>query len=158
GKPRLLLSLLLLEAGRPVSVDRLVAGLWGDEPPATASKVVQGYVSRLRRLLPAGRLERREPGYLLRIEEGEPGLGRVERLRRDGSVAFADGRWRTAVGLFGEALALWRGTVLSDVADELRVPGELARLEELRLAVVEDRIEAELALGGGAQVVAELEA
>ena len=70
GKPRLLLALLALQAGRVVSVERLVDGLWGEQPPETAAKVVLGYVSRLRKLLPPGVLATREPGYVLHLEGG----------------------------------------------------------------------------------------
>ena len=76
GKPRLLLALLLVDAGRVVSLDRLLAGLWGERPPGTAGKVVQGYVSRLRKLLPSGVLETRQPGYLIKLRDDELALRR----------------------------------------------------------------------------------
>jgi DNA-binding SARP family transcriptional activator len=158
GKPRALLGLLLLEAGSVVSVDRIIESLWGSHGPATAPKVVQGYVSRLRKLLPAGALERKGPGYLLAVDPERVDLGRFERLRREGAAALREGRNAVAAATLSEALALWRGPPLADVADELELPGEPARLEEIRVAVVEDRLEAELALGKGAELVAELEA
>jgi predicted ATPase/DNA-binding SARP family transcriptional activator len=157
GKPRVLLALLALEEGRVVSVERLVDGLWGERPPETATKVVLGYVSRLRKLLPPGVLETRDPGYLLQVE-GQLDVRRFERLRADAAAASAEGRSEAAAALLAEALLLWRGPPLVDVADELRLPGELARLEELRLAALEERIAADLALGRGAELVAELEA
>jgi predicted ATPase/DNA-binding SARP family transcriptional activator len=158
GKPRALLAILLLEAGRVVSVDRIVDVLWSERPPATAAKIVQGYVSRLRKLLPAGVLETREPGYVLRVEDNELDLSRFERLRADAAAAADDGRSQAAATLLAEALALWRGRPLADVADELELPGELARLDELRLATLEERIAVDLGLGRESQLVPELEA
>jgi DNA-binding SARP family transcriptional activator/tetratricopeptide (TPR) repeat protein len=158
GQPRALLALLLLETGRVVSVDRLLAALWGDEVPATAAKVVQGYVWRLRKLLPEGLLETREPGYVLRLEDDQLDLYRFERMRREAGVAAAGGRWQAAAEQLTSALALWRGAPLADVADQLRLPGELAALDELRLVTLEERLAAELALGGSGELVAELEA
>src|SRR4051794_10352317 len=116
GKPRALLALLLVERGRVVSADALVDRLWGERPPPTAAKIVQGYVSRLRRLLPPGLLETRTPGYVLRVGEGELDLARFESLRRG---AAARGRGLGAERL-AEALALWRGPALADVRDEPR--------------------------------------
>jgi DNA-binding SARP family transcriptional activator len=158
GKPRLLLALLLLDAGRVVPGDRLIGGLWGDEEPATAAKVVQGYISRLRKLLPDGVLETRDPGYVVILRGDELDLHRFERLRQEAAAAAASGRTQAAKELLVSALKLWRGPPLADVADELRLPGELARLEELRLVTLEDRIETELALGEAGHLVGELEA
>lgn len=158
GKPRALLALLLLEAGRVVSVDRLVDALWGERPPATAAKIVQGYVSRLRKLLPAALLETRAPGYVLHVENDQLDVSRFEQLRSEAAVAADEGRSQAAATLLAEALRLWRGRPLADVADELELPGELARLEELRLATLEERVAADLGLGRESQLVAELEA
>jgi predicted ATPase/DNA-binding SARP family transcriptional activator len=157
GKPRLVLALLALDAGRVVSVERLVEGLWGENPPATAAKIILGYVSRLRKLLPAGVLMTREPGYVLQVGDALD-LSRFERLRRDAEAAASEERWQAVSGLLSDALSLWRGPPLADVANDLRLPGELARLDELRLAALEERIEADLALGRETQLVAELEA
>jgi predicted ATPase/DNA-binding SARP family transcriptional activator len=157
GKPRALLALLALDAGRAVTVDRIVDGLWGEHAPATAPKVVQGYVSRLRKLLPAGTLETRGTGYALRLGE-RIDLVRFEHMRAEARTAAGDGRWEAASRLLAEALGLWRGSPLADVADELWLPGELPRLEELRLATLEDRLDADLELGREGVVVAELEA
>jgi len=156
GKPRLVLAVLALDAGRVVSVERLVDRLWGERPPATAGKIVLGYVSRLRKLLPAGILETREPGYVLHARDALD-LTRFERLREEAGRAAGEERWQAAARLLDEALELWRGPPLDDVADELRAPGELARLVELRLSALEERIDADLALGRETQVVAELE-
>jgi predicted ATPase/DNA-binding SARP family transcriptional activator/class 3 adenylate cyclase len=157
GKPRLLLALLALQAGRVVSVDRLVEGLWGERAPATAAKVVLGYVSRLRKLLPPDVLVTREPGYVLCLED-RLDLNRFEQLRREAAVAADAGRWQAAAALLAEALAIWRGPPLADVADALPATGEPARLDELRLTALEDRIDADLSLGREAQLVPELEA
>src|SRR3954465_4359407 len=87
GKPRALLALLLVERGRVVPADGLVDRLWGERPPPTAAKIVQGYVSRLRRLLPPGLLETRAPGYVLRVGEGQLDLARFESLRREAAAS-----------------------------------------------------------------------
>src|SRR5690348_9518174 len=100
GKQRALLALLLLHANRTVSREQLIDGLWGEDPPEQAVTSIQVYVSRLRKLLPAGALVTRPPGYALQLETGALDLDRLERLR-------ADGRFR-------EALALWRGPALAE--------------------------------------------
>lgn len=157
GKPRLLLALLALDEGRVVPVDRLVDGLWGDDPPATAAKVVLGYVSRLRKVLPPGVLETKRPGYVMRLG-AQLDVRRFETLRGEAASAAADGRRQAAASLLAEALSLWRGPPLADVADELRRPGELSRLEELHLVTLEERIDADLELGREAEIAAELDA
>jgi class 3 adenylate cyclase/DNA-binding SARP family transcriptional activator len=158
GKPRALLGLLGLETGHVVSLDRIVDILWSGRPPTTAPKVVQSYVSRLRKLLPTGVLVTRRPGYLLRLDHGQFDLARFERLRDEAAVESGRGRHRVAVARFGEALALWRGPPLADVADELDLGAELARLDELRMVTWEERFDSELALGRHGVLVAELEA
>jgi DNA-binding SARP family transcriptional activator len=159
GKARALLALLILDAPRVVSVDRLVDRLWGPDPPATAGKIVQGYVSRLRKALPeGGMLETRPPGYRLDVSESQTDLGRFRRLRREADAAAEAGRLQGAVVLLREALALWRGPPLADVAPDLQVGGELAPLAELALAAQEERIELELALGQDARLIGELQA
>jgi len=105
GKPRLLLGLLLLEAGAVVSLDRIVEELWAGQPPATAEKVVQGYVSRLRKLLPTGVLVTRPPGYLLRLDGAQLDLARFERLRQEAGAVFTDGRYEAAAQLLRDG---WR--------------------------------------------------
>jgi DNA-binding SARP family transcriptional activator len=158
GQPRALFGLLLLDAPRVVAIDRLIDGLWGPAPPATAAKVVQGYVSRLRRVLPLGTLATQAPGYVLQVRPRDTDLGRFERLRRDADAAMRDGRIDPGAALLREALALWRGPALADVAPQLWQQGELARLEERRLTTLEALFEAELALGLEAQVIGEVEA
>jgi DNA-binding SARP family transcriptional activator len=153
---RALLARLLLDANRTVPVDRLVEDLWGDAAPASAVKMVHIYVSKLRKELPAGMLVTRAPGYALAIEPEALDLTRFERLREEGRAALADGFVARAADRIREALALWRGPALGEFDEPFAVV-ESARLEELRLSSVEDRIDADLALGRHAGLVGELE-
>jgi len=156
---RAVLALLLLNANEVVSRDRVVDELWGERPPATAAKLVQLYVSALRKLLDPDRslLITRAPGYVLRVEPDALDLHRFERLVGQGRAELAEGSAATAGERFREALALWRGPALADLAFAPFAQAEIARLEERRLDAVCDRIEADLALGGSG-VVGELEA
>ena len=156
-KQRALLAVLLLNANRTVSLDRLVEQLWGDEPPDTAAKVIQTHVSRLRKVLPDGMLRTRAPGYVLEIEGEELDLERFERLCAEGRRALAGGEPEQVAASLSAALALWRGPALAEFVSEPFSVTEGARLEKLRLAALEDRIDAELALGRHADVVVELE-
>jgi predicted ATPase/DNA-binding SARP family transcriptional activator len=162
AKPRALLVLLVLHAGRVVPTDRLVDSLWGEHLPADPANALQALVSRLRRALDrSGELAllRSHPsGYLLAVDPGQVDAVRFERLAAEGHAALAAGDPARAADLLGHALALWRGPALADVAAEPFAAGHVARLSELRLAAVEDRIEAELALGRHAALVGELEA
>jgi WD40 repeat protein/DNA-binding SARP family transcriptional activator/tRNA A-37 threonylcarbamoyl transferase component Bud32 len=155
-KQRLVLAHLLLRANRVVPADRLIDQVWGEEPPDAARSALQAYVSRLRRSLGAGRLQGRPPGYVLWAEPDE-----VDVLQFEGLVGQARRRAaaepRAALRLLDDALALWRGPALADLAQEPSLEPELARLEELRLAASEERIEALLVLGRHGEVVAELE-
>ena len=159
ARQRALLAVLLLRAGEPVSRERVIADLWGERPPAGAVKTVQAVVSRLRRALggEAARLVSSAAGYRLRVEPDELDLDRFERLCADGRRALAAGRHERAAARLRAALAEWRGPPLADVAFEPFTPPEVARLEDLRAAAVEDRVEADLAMGRGAELVAELE-
>ena len=153
-KPRSLLALLLLHANEIVATDRLIAELWGEAPPATASKSIQVYVMRLRRELGAERLTTRAPGYVLHVEPDELDAAVVERLRgeaRRAEPARAAEKLRAALGL-------WRGPPLADLAYESFAQAEIGRLDELRLAVLEERVDADLACGRHADLVGELEA
>src|SRR3954451_18464095 len=156
-KPRALLAMLLLDANEPVSRDRLIEGLWGDDPPRSADQTLDSYVSRLRRVLGPDRVVRRPPGYLLVVEPGELDLERFERLVEDRSLHEALRLWGGAVGGQG-ALGRGGGRALAEVLYEPFACEEAERLEERRLVALEDRIEADLAGGEGAQVVPELEA
>jgi DNA-binding SARP family transcriptional activator len=156
AKPRALLAALLLSRNRVVSVDRLIDDLWGEEPPETATKALQGYVSQLRKALGADRLLTKPPGYSLRVEDGELDLDRFERLGREGRELLAAGDSKAAATRLAEALELWRGTPLAEFSEPFaRDAG--ARLEDARLAALEERIEADLALGRHARLIPELE-
>jgi DNA-binding SARP family transcriptional activator len=164
AKQRGLLVLLLLHADELVSPDVLVDELWGEHPPATAAKALQVYVSQLRRLLEPGRgsgepevLVRRAGGYGLALEREQVDVHRFERLFEEGKAALAAGDPTASRALLGDALALWRGQPLADFRYEPFAQAAIARLEELRLAALEQRAEAELALGRHADVVAELD-
>jgi predicted ATPase/DNA-binding SARP family transcriptional activator len=143
-KLRALVAMLLLHANEVVSSDRLIEALWEDEPPETAPKALQVYVSQLRKLLGRERLETKAPGYRLRVQEGELDLERFRRLSAEGKPE--------------EALVLWRGPPLSDFVYQSFAQAEIARLEELRLTCLEERIEHDLAAGRHAGLVSELDA
>jgi predicted ATPase/DNA-binding SARP family transcriptional activator len=156
GKQRALLALLLLNANRTVSREQLIDSLWGEDVPDSAQKMVQIQVSQLRKALPEPRVHTRQPGYLLEVREEELDLALFERAAADGRRALAQGDPETATERLGDALALWRGPALAECSEPF-ARHEGARLEELRLAAVELRIEAELALGHHQDVVGELE-
>jgi DNA-binding SARP family transcriptional activator len=157
-KQRALLAVLLLHANRVLSSGNLIEALWGDSPPETAPTALQGYVSHLRKALaPAAAIVTRAPGYVLELEEEELDLNRFERIVEEARRAAAEGDAAKAAGQLREALALWRGPALGDLADEPFARAEALRLEELRLAAFEERIEADLRLGRHATLVGELE-
>src|SRR5215218_8161274 len=158
GKQRVVLTLLLLHPNEVLSKDRLIDVLWGESPPPTAAKMLHNYVSQLRRSLGgdgAAALETRGNGYLLRLDRGERDLDRFEELLSRGRALGADDP-KAAADLLREALALWRGPPLADFTYEDFAREEISRLEELRLNALEERIEADLALGRQADLVAEL--
>jgi DNA-binding SARP family transcriptional activator len=153
-KQRALLAMLLLHAGEVVSSDRLIDTLWGDSPPLTAGKSIQVYVSRLRKTLADDdRIVTRPPGYVLYVEPDELDLARFEQLVTEARAAPPE----QASTRLSEALSLWRGPPLADLEYETFAQPEIARLEEMRLAALEQRIEADLALGRHADLVPELE-
>jgi DNA-binding SARP family transcriptional activator/tetratricopeptide (TPR) repeat protein len=152
-KERVLLAILLLRAGEPVSSDELIDGLWGESPPRTARAGLQNYVARLRGALGPGLLLSRAGGYLLDAAPEQVDLGRFEQLASSGRAIEGEER----VAKLREALSLWRGPPLADLAFEPFAAYELGRLAELRTATLEDLIDAELALGAGADLVQELE-
>jgi DNA-binding SARP family transcriptional activator len=156
-KQKALLALLLLNPGRTVAVGRIVDELWGDDPPASARKAIQVYVSRLRKLLPDGILQTRAPGYRLEVDHETVDLYGFERLRADAQVAREQGRSADAAQQLRDALALWRGSALTEFEGEPFARLEGARLEELRMTTVEERIEADLELRRHADLVGELE-
>lgn len=154
---RALLARLLLDAGRTVSVDRLVEDLWGENAPASAHKMVQIYVSMLRKALPGGVIVTRSPGYAIELPPEAIDLVRFERLRERGRAALAAGSHAEARDLLRGALALWRGPALAEFQEPF-AEIEARRLEEQHLATLEDRIDADLALGGDSSLIGELEA
>jgi DNA-binding SARP family transcriptional activator len=153
-KQRALLALLLLRAGEVVGKDELVEALWGERPPETAQTALHGHISALRKRLGAERIETRSPGYLLRLAAGDQlDIRRFERL-----VAEAPSEGRSARSeKLREALSLFRGEPLYDFRYEAFASGDAARLDELRLAVLEEQIQAELELGRHTEIVPELE-
>jgi DNA-binding SARP family transcriptional activator len=154
AKRRLLLALLLLHANEVVAADRLVDQLWGERAPGNAAGALQSHVSRLRKELGPDVVGTRAWGYVLRVEPGALDLERFERLSLEAENLPAGER----AGKLREALALWRGSPLADVAFEPSLAGDIARLEELRLTVLENRIDADLESGNEAGLVGELEA
>jgi YVTN family beta-propeller protein len=161
AKQRAVLALLLLHANELLPRERLIDDLWGGNPPATARDTVKVYVGRLRRLLstngvPAPVLNR-GGGYMLAIDPEQVDVHRFRRLTDQGSRALAEADADSAVALLREALSLWRGAPLADLGEAPFVRDERGRLEELRLAALEDEIEAELALGRASGVVPELQ-
>jgi len=165
GKQRALLALFLLHANETLSTDRLIDELWGERPPATASKTVQVYISRLRKALTggaddaaAGVLVTRDHGYELTLDPGRLDAHRFEALVAKGRSELAAGRPGRAAPVLEESLSLWRGPPLADLAYERFAQREIARLDDLRVAAFEQLVEAKLALGAHAEVVGELEA
>ena len=157
-KQRALLAVLVLHRGEAVSTDRLIDELWGEQAPATAAKTVQVYVSNLRKVLGDGLLVTRGHGYSIAPESGQVDLDRFEELAALGRDALERGDTRQARERLREALALWRGSPLADFAYETFAQAEISRLEEARLAAVEDEFDAELAVGDTAASVPRLEA
>jgi len=154
-KQRTLLALLLLNPNRALSVDRLADAIWGGEPPAAADNALQYHVSRLGKTLGDGAaIVTQEPGYLIRIDSEQLDLLRFERLAAKAEDA-APGR---ASRLLGEALGLWRGDPLADLADDVLSQADVQKLVAARLAALERRVDADLALGRYVQLVPELEA
>jgi predicted ATPase/DNA-binding SARP family transcriptional activator len=157
-KQRALLALLVLEAKRLVSADRLVEELWAGEPPPGAAKTLRSYISRLRALLPDGALRFRAPGYVLEIDPDQLDSLHFERLVGEGREALARGDASVAADRLREGLALWRGTALADLPNESFAQAEAMRLQELRLEALEERIQADLERGHHGELIAELEA
>jgi DNA-binding SARP family transcriptional activator len=157
-KPRALLAALLLRPNEIVPADRLIDELWGEGSPEDAAAALRVIVSRLRKALPGDVLTTRAPGYLIRVEPDELDLHRYERLVDEGRSLLARGLPTDASERLHDALALWRGPALADFAYESFAQAAIARLEEIRLAAVELRIDADLALGRHDELIGELEA
>ena len=158
GRQRALLAVLLVHANQTLSRDRLIDALWGETPPRTATASLHNVVSRLRRTLGAGLLVTSSFGYTLRVGDGELDVQHFDALVRDGRAALAEGDPERAAAMLGDALGLWRGAALADLQDAPPLREHAQRLEERRLAALEDRIEAELARGRHAEVLPELDA
>ena len=156
-KQRAMLALLLCQPSTVVPASRLVDGLWREDPPASAANLVQGYVSGLRKALGRDAIETRGGGYVLHVARDALDLQRFERLAHAGSIALEREDPAAAAASLTEALRLWRGPALADLADEPALSAVIARLEELRVLALERRVEAELALGRHVDVVAALE-
>ncbi len=160
SKPSGLLTMLLLSPGQPVSTSRLVDGLWGDAAPRTSAKMLQVHVSRIRQrfaesALP-GRLRTTPTGYALDVEPGELDLATFESLTSRGRLLLRSDP-ASAAALFREALGLWTGDPLENVLSEPFAEPEAARLTGLRLAALEGRVDADIAVGGGPELVVELQ-
>ncbi len=164
-KQRAVLAILLVHANRPVSLEHLVDEIWGEDPPAQALASLQAYVSHLRRLLepvreartPARVLVSQPPGYRIAVAPEDLDAARFQALATQGRQLLGTGDPERAADLLGQALALWRGPVLADFADASFAREERARLDELRLGALEDRIAADLARGRPAIDLAELD-
>jgi predicted ATPase/DNA-binding SARP family transcriptional activator len=165
AKQRAVLGILLLSTNRVVAIDRLVDDIWGDDAPARPAGTLQVYVHNLRKVLdpdrPAGEEPRvlitRPPGYAIELDREQLDLLRFEDLVAAGRAALAAGDAHAAGAQLQAALELWRGPVLADLADEPWVARESARLDELRLGALEDRIDADLAAGRHHELIPELE-
>src|SRR4029453_8444820 len=155
-KQHAVLAHLILRPNRIVPAGLLIDELWGDGPPETAKNTLQTYVYRLRKVLGDTRIEAGSGGYLLRAEPDEIDAGRFEALVKRAKALALDPP--AALAALEEGLALWRGDALADISEEPSLRGEIARLEELRLAAIEHRITTELAMGSHTTVVSELEA
>jgi DNA-binding SARP family transcriptional activator len=156
-KPRALLALLLLHVNEVVPTDRLIDELWGEDSPEDAASALRVNVSRLRKSLSQDVLATRSPGYVVRVDPDELDLSRFERLVDEGRSLLARGLAAGASDRLREALSLWSGPALADFTYESFAQPAIARLEEIRLAAVELRIDADLALGRHDELIGELE-
>ncbi|CAM5401548.1 MULTISPECIES: AfsR/SARP family transcriptional regulator [Streptomyces griseus group] len=158
-KGQMLLAVLLSRPGRTVTDDALVEAVWGAEQPKSATKNVQTYVHRLRRRLgDPGRITREGRGYRLRADRGELDSARFEDLANAARAASAAGDHERSRRLFDEALGLWRGPAFGEIADVPALRAEATRLDELRLGVLEERVDVDLRLGRHGEVLGELTA
>jgi DNA-binding SARP family transcriptional activator len=157
-KQRALLEFLLLHAGEPVGTGRLIEALWGDQPPPTAAAVVYAYIRKLRLVLlgTGASIETESNGYRLQMAAQELDACRFETLARDGRNALHADEPATAAQLLEEGLGLWRGSPFVDLENDPTVEGVRQRLDQVRLDVSRDRIDAELALGRHTELVSEL--
>ena len=157
-RQRSFLAVLLLRANQVVSIDRLAEQLYGEAAPVTAVTQVHRQVSELRRLLGTDAIETTPPGYRLRLAPGQLDLERFERLTEEAAARLPHGDAARAAALLRDALGLWRGEPLADLTFEPFAAPAIARLQELRLAATEARIDADLALGRSTDLIGELDA
>ena len=155
-RQRAVLAHLLLRANNLVPTEVLIDEVWGDEPPEAARNALQSYASHLRKAIGPGRLEGSRAGYVLRADPSEVDTVRFQSLLRDARRLMPIDP-KAAVAAFDAALSLWRGPAFGDLAPEPSLRAEAARLDELRLGAMEDRIEASLTIGVHDQVIGELE-
>ena len=162
AKLRMLVGALVLRAGQPVSADHLAEVLWGDSPPAAAGNALQAQISKLRRTLAgsggASPVEMRDGGYVLVIEPSAIDANRFAELAALGRQHLDSGQPTEAADVLRDALALWRGPALSDFVYDDFAEADRVRLDELRLAATEDRVDADLALGHHDAVIPDIEA
>jgi LuxR family maltose regulon positive regulatory protein len=156
-KQRALLARLLVSPNRTVAVDHIVDDIWGEAVPDSAVKMVQIFVSQLRKRLPAGVLVTRPPGYLVQVDQEAIDVGRFDRLRRMGHATLEAGDAPAAAAQLREALELWRGEALAEFTEPF-AQAERKRVDELRLVCLEDRVEADLMAGRHTELVGELAA
>jgi DNA-binding SARP family transcriptional activator/WD40 repeat protein len=156
-KQRVILAHLLVRANTVIPTEVLIDEVWGEEPPDAVRNSLQAHASHLRKVLGPGRLEGSRAGYVLRAEPPEIDAHRFESLLRDAARLLPVDP-KAAVAAFDDALSLWRGPAFGDLAGEPSIAVEAARLDELRLGAIEDRIEALLTIGEHASVTGELEA
>src|SRR5262249_46724168 len=150
-QPRLVLAMLAIARGRSVTADAIVDAIWGDDPPASALGTLQSYISRLRRALEPARDAKQAPsvlvsdstGYLLALDPDHAAFRRFEQLADEGASHLDADDPATARAVLGEALALWRGPALAELADREFALGPAIRLEERRMVALEHRIEAD---------------
>jgi DNA-binding SARP family transcriptional activator/tetratricopeptide (TPR) repeat protein len=155
-RQRAVLVSLMLHANEVVPSEQLLVDLWGEDSPPGAVNALQAAISRMRRALPPGRLITKAPGYALRIFPEELDVSQFEQLVSEGREALAAGVPAQAARTLSQALSLWQGPALADFRYEPFAQAEIARLEELRLTCLEERIEADLALGSASVLIAEL--
>ncbi|MEV6640989.1 BTAD domain-containing putative transcriptional regulator [Amycolatopsis sp. NPDC051371] len=156
-RSRTLLALLALDAGRFVSAERLIDGMYGENPPDGAANALQSQVSRLRTALKElAPVEFTSAGYRLVVEPDEVDASAFESLAREGRTLLKNGEHARAASTLGEAMALWRGAAFTDLTDAPFATAQAARLEELRADAADDHVEARLALGQAEDVLAEL--
>jgi DNA-binding SARP family transcriptional activator len=155
-KQRTVLAHLLVRVNELVPADTLIDQVWGDEPPEAARGTLHSYISHLRKALSAERIEGRAPGYVLHAADEELDAARFEHLLHE--ARLANGSPARAGAILREALALWTGPAFADLATEASLAAEIARLNELRVQALEERIAADIAQGRHGEVIGELEA